>query len=199
METALATPLPARADRLEEDRALVAAAQKDPQAAGRLFDKYYDEVFSYIYRSTLDVGVAEDLTSNVFLSAFKHLGLFRWRRVPFGAWLYRIATNEIRMHFRRQKRQRVTACGPLTTELPSKTPTAAETLTTTEDYRLLHRALLQLRLKYRTVLLLRYFDGKSVAEISAITSRTQGTVKSQIHRGLEQLQGVLEALGLNKE
>ena len=196
MECALATTLPTLTEQLEEERALVAAARKDSEAAGRLFDKYYSEIFGYIYRSTLDRGVTEDLTSNVFLSAFKHLGLFRWRRVPFGAWLYRIATNEIRMHCRRQKRLAATSSGPISLELPSNVPTAAETLTASEDYRLLHRALLQLRDKYRAVILLRYFEGKSIVEISTITGRTQGTIKSQIHRGLEQLQTSLEGLGL---
>jgi RNA polymerase sigma-70 factor (ECF subfamily) len=196
MECVVTAPMPRRAEQLEEDRTLVAAARKDTEAAGRLFDKYYPEAFGYIYRSTLDRGLTEDLTSNVFLSAFKHLGLFRWRRVPFGAWLYRIATNEIRMHYRRQKRLAATCSGPNCLEVPGATPTAAETLTVTEDHRLLHRALLELRLKYRVVILLRYFEGKSIAEISTITGRTQGTIKSQIHRGLQQLQTALEVLGV---
>ena len=88
----------------EEERALVFAARSETAAAGQLFDKYYPEIFRYVYHSTLDHAAAEDLTSNVFFSAFRHLGLFRWRRIPFRAWLYRIATNELRMHFRRQKR-----------------------------------------------------------------------------------------------
>ena len=195
-ESALATPPESGAGQLEEDRVLVAAAQKDSAAAGRLFDKYYGEVFGYIYRSTLDVGITEDLTSNVFFSAFKRLGLFRWRRVPFGAWLYRIATNEIRMHYRRKKRHAVTSSGPISAELPGQTPTAAETLSADEDYRLLHGALLELRLKYRTVILLRYFEGKSIAEISTITGKSEGTIKSQLHRALRLLQAALERLGL---
>jgi RNA polymerase sigma-70 factor (ECF subfamily) len=195
-EGVLATPLETLTEQLDEERALVAAAQKDSEAAGRLFDKYYPEVFGYIYRSTLDRGVTEDLTSNVFLSAFKHLGLFRWRRVPFGAWLYRIATNEIRMHYRRQKRLAATSSGSVGLELPSETPTAAEALASTEDYQLLHRGLLQLRLRYRTVILLRYFEDKSIAEISSITGKTEGTIKSQLHRGLAGLQEALERLGL---
>ena len=95
---------PVFAARTEEDRALVLAAQSDTAAAGQLFDKCYPEIFRYVYHSTLDHAAAEDLTSNVFFSAFRHLGRFRWRRIPFRAWLYRIATNELRMHYRKQKR-----------------------------------------------------------------------------------------------
>ncbi len=196
MESALAIQLDTRAESHEEDRALVAAARRDPEAAGRLFDKYYSQVFGYIYRSTLERTVTEDLTSNVFLSAFRHLGLFHWRRVPFQAWLYRIATNEIRMYHRRQKRVASASSGLVSPEVAGGTPTAAETLAITEDYRLLHHALLALRLKYRTVILLRYFEDKSIAEISTITGKTEGTIKSQIHRGLLQLHTALEELGV---
>jgi len=189
-------PLGTPAERLDEDRALVAAAQTDLEAAGRLFDKYYADVFGYVYRNTLDRMVSQDLTSNVFLSAFRHLGLFRWRRVPFGAWLYRIATNEIRMHYRKLKRRAAANSEPVSPHLASESPTAAEMLAATEDYRLLHRALLQLSLKYRTVILLRFFEGKSIAEIASITGKARGTVKSQLHRGLERLQSALEQLGV---
>ncbi|SPE57290.1 putative RNA polymerase ECF-type sigma factor [Verrucomicrobia bacterium] len=195
-ESVLAMRLGTPAENLNEDQALVAAAQNDPEAAGRLFDKYYAEVFGYVYRSTLDRAVTEDLTSNVFLSAFRHLGFFRWRRVPFGAWLYRIATNEIRMHYRRQKRIAATCSEAISLDVASESLTAMETLAATEDYRLLHHALLGLRLKYRTVILLRYFESKSIPEIASITGKAEGTIKSQLHRGLERLQTALERLGV---
>ena len=72
----------------------MSAAQSDAAAAGQLFDKYHPEIIRYVYHSTLDHAAAQDITSNVFFSAFRHLGRFRWRRIPFPAWLCRIATNE---------------------------------------------------------------------------------------------------------
>ena len=71
--------LRARPKVLDEDEILVAAAREDTQAAGRLYDKYYSAILGYVYHSTLDQTVAEDLTSNVFLAAFRHLGRRRWR------------------------------------------------------------------------------------------------------------------------
>ena len=65
----------------ENERDLVAAARHDPEAAGRLFDRHYPEIIRYIYHSTLNHSVAEELTSNVFFAAFRHLGLFRWRGI----------------------------------------------------------------------------------------------------------------------
>jgi len=182
--------------RAADERALVDAARSDPAAAGQLFDKYYPEIFRYLHHSTLDHAVTEDLTSNVFFSAFRHLGLFRWRRIPFRAWLYRIATNELRMHFRRQKRMLAANAGPVDPECPAVGSSADAVAADLDDYRLLQRALLELGQKYRTVIVLRYFEGKSLSEICEITNKREGTVKSLLHRALARLKDALVRAGL---
>lgn len=178
----------------EEERALVLAAQSDTAAAGQLFDKYYPEIFRYVYHSTLEHAVAEELTSNVFFSAFRHLGRFRWRRIPFRAWLYRIATNELRMQYRKQKRISAATAEPI--ESPAPVPSADAIAADSDDYRLLQRALLELGQKYRTVIVLRYLEDKSVSEICEITNKREGTVKSLLHRALPQLKEALVRAGL---
>jgi RNA polymerase sigma-70 factor (ECF subfamily) len=183
---------------LDEDQMLVSAAWHDNEAAGRLYDKYYSEILGYIYHCTLDGTVAEDLTSNVFLAVFRHLGRFRWRQIPFRAWLYRIATNEIRMHWRRKKRIKIVSLQPNGEEYAAGSSTG-ESLEAAEEYCLLHKALLELRIKYRTVIILRYFEAKTIAEICEITARKEGTVKAQLHRGLAKLQDILMQLGMLPE
>jgi RNA polymerase sigma-70 factor (ECF subfamily) len=175
---------------------LVFAAQSDTAAAGQLFDKYYPEIFRYVYHSTLDHAVTEDLTSNVFFSAFRHLGRFRWRHIPFRAWLYRIATNELRMHYRRQNRMSAANARLVDPELAAVVSSADKVAAELDDYRLLQRALLALRQKYRTVIVLRYFEGKSLSEICEITNQREGTIKSQLHRALAQLKDGLVRAGL---
>jgi len=189
-DDALECSLESQTGMLDEDQMLVCAAQVDTEAAGRLYDKYYGEVLAYMYHCTLDRTAAEDLTSNVFLAVFGHLGRYRARRIPFRAWLYRIATNEIRMHYRRAKRIRALHLKAGTGECDAAPPASNEPAAA-EQHRLLHKALLQLKLKYRTVIILRYFEDKTIAEISEITARRPGTVKSQLHRGLVHLQGIL--------
>jgi len=191
---------------LDEDQMLVSAARQDTEAAGRLYDKYYSEILGYIYHCTFHSTVAEDLTSNVFLAVFRHLGQYKLRQIPFRAWLYRIATNEVRMHWRRQKRGKAinlqTDSGSQqeqNRELESSNPSAGDRIAAEEEYRLLHRALLELRMKYRTVIILRYYEDKAIAEICKITGRKEGTVKSQLHRGLAKLQDILVRWGVLPE
>jgi len=202
-DEAIECRLESRAGTVDEDQALVCAARNDTEAAGRLYDKHYGAIRNYIYHCTLDRTATDDLTSNVFLAAFRHLRRYQWRQIPFRAWLYRIATNEVRMYYRRQKK---TATVNFQTEvdagqeridrLEATEPCAGDSLAATEEYHLLHEALLQLKLKYRTVIILRYFEDKAIAEISGITRRRQGTVKSQLHRGLAQLQDILIRRGV---
>ena len=188
--------LESRAEILDEDKILVASAREDTEAAGRLYDKYYSEILGYIYHCTLNSAVTEDLTSNVFLTAFRHLGRYQWREIPFRAWLYRIATNEVRMHWRRQKRVTAISQQEQNRELTSSDPSGSDCIAAEEEYHSLHKALLELRLKYRTVIILRYFEDKAIAEICEITGRKEGTVKSQLHRGLARLQDILVRWGV---
>jgi RNA polymerase sigma-70 factor, ECF subfamily len=180
---------------LDEDRLLVRAARNDTAAAGRLFDKYYDAIFGYIYHCTFDHAVAEDLASNVFLAAFRHLGRFQWRPIHFRAWIYRIATNEVRMHYRRAKRIRIFRREAVSGERDTAPP-ASDTPSAAEEYRLLHEALQHLKPKYRTVITLRYFENKTMSEISEVTGQKEGTLRCQLHRGLAQLQDVLSQYGV---
>jgi RNA polymerase sigma-70 factor (ECF subfamily) len=184
-----------QAEILDEDDMLVAAAGEDTQAAGRLYDRHYEAIFRYIFRCTPDRATAEDLTSNVFLAAFRHLRQLRWRPIRFQAWLYRIATNEIRMHYRKAKRIRAFRSEGDSSGM-DVSPSASDRSVAAEEYRLLHEALLRLKPKYRTAIVLRYFEDKTIAEISEITGRKEGTLRCHVHRGLAQLQDILSRYGV---
>ena len=195
-----------RAEIMDEDQVLVSEAIEDTEAVGRLYDKYYKEIIGYIYHCTFDRTVTEDLASNVFLAALRHIGRYKWRRIPFRAWLYRIATNEVRMYWRSQKRvttislQRNSGSQPEQGREPaSSNLSAGDSVAAAEEFCLVHKALRELRMKYRTVIILRYFEDKAIAEICEITGRKEGTVKSQLHRGLARLQDILVSWGVLQE
>jgi RNA polymerase sigma factor (sigma-70 family) len=182
-----------RSKRVDEDEHLIKAAQRDPEAFGRLYDKYYQQIFNYIYRRTLDVSLTEDLTAETFFSALRYIGGFRWRRVAFSAWLYRIATNEVNKHHRRQAHAPVSLdtsdekSQQWIDSLEDPSVASDTSLVQAETYARLHQTLLTLKPKYQTVIVLRFFEDKTIAQISDITGKRQGTVKSLLHRGLRQL------------
>jgi RNA polymerase sigma factor (sigma-70 family) len=91
---------------LQRERELVERARTDADAFGELYDEHYGRIFGYVLRRTASVDAAQDVTSDVFFKALSNLHRFRWRDVPFSAWLYRIAGNEIANRHRRDNRDR---------------------------------------------------------------------------------------------
>jgi len=87
-----------------DDKKWIAASKSDPAAFRFLFDKYYGTISNYILRRTGDETLTKDLTASTFLKALDGIQHFEWKGLPFSAWLYRIATNEIHQHFRRNRK-----------------------------------------------------------------------------------------------
>ena len=86
-----------------DEKKLVEEAQKNPEAFGKIFEKHYSPLLHYILKRVGDVAIAEDITSHVFFIVLQKLWQFRWRNIPFSAWLYRIAHNEINYYYRKNK------------------------------------------------------------------------------------------------
>lgn len=125
-------------------------------------------------------------------------GRFRWRGVPFSAWLYRIAGNEIANTFRRDKRERTHLLETLKTDpLSDATPEAEVAqaegqLLRHEEFLALHESISRLPLRYQEVITLRYFEDRQLKEIAAILGKSEGTVKSLLHRGIAKLRILME-------
>ena len=172
---------------------LLDRAMSDPAAFGTLYEEYYSKILGYIYRRVLGFAIAEDLTSNTFLKALDGLPAFR-REASFSTWLYRIATNEIKLYWRAEKKRRISADEPVTKEeieriyfIEPEVETKEQRAEKMKMYAELHGCLRALPEKYHTVLDLRYFEKLQVNEIAQVLGKRLGTVKSLIHRGLKKL------------
>ena len=183
---------------LAQERALVERAKTDPEAFGELYDDHYSRIFGYVLRRTANVEVAEDVTSEVFFKALDKLGQFRWRGIPFSAWLYRIAAREIATSFRKRHRQQ-TVLREYYDSTAVADPSAEDELVRAEaellrhrQYLALHENVARLPPKYQEVIALRFFEGKQIREIGEILGRREGTVKSLLHRGIEKLRRRME-------
>src|SRR5258705_13276141 len=90
-------------DELQADARLAQRAMREPEAFGILYERFYQVILNYTFRRTLSVSAAEELTSNTFFKALRALPKYRGEQ-PIRSWLYAIATNELRMHWRGRKR-----------------------------------------------------------------------------------------------
>ena len=86
-------------------RALVERAQLGHRdALEELYLLHFDRIYSYLHLSVGNRHDAEDLTTQTFLRMLEAINRFRWREVPFSAWLFRIAHNLAMDHFRANRR-----------------------------------------------------------------------------------------------
>ncbi len=181
---------------LENDKELVARAQKDPLAFGAIFDLYYKQILTYTLRRTADARLAEDITADTFAKALHSLWRYSWRGVPLSAWLYKIAGNEIRMQARKRASVSldilVEAGFDIADDALSEEREALEQAATADaQFAQVSAALRSLPQKYQEVLALRYMEDKSGREIALIVNKKESTVRSLLHRGMQMLKAEL--------
>jgi RNA polymerase sigma factor (sigma-70 family) len=184
-----------------EEKELIGKARNDRDAFGRLFEEYYPRMFGYALKRTGIVQVAEDVTSEVFYKAQKNLWQFTWRSIPFSAWLYRIAANEINHYFRKGIRHRSVSLNTLmedgdfeivgTDDVARELQAAEKTLERHQTFLAAQKEIAKLPLKYQEVIALRFFEHKKIGEMAVILGKKEGTVKSLLSRGVDQLRVAL--------
>jgi RNA polymerase sigma-70 factor, ECF subfamily len=167
-------------------RDLVERAQLgDRSALEELYLIHFDRIYSYLHMSVGSRHDAEDLTTQTFVKMLESIGRFRWRSVPFSAWLFRIAHNLAMDHFRARRRWQPEE------EIPE--PAGVEE-DSAEDQALasigdasLMELIARLSPEQRQVLTLKFVFRFSNGEAAAILDKTEGAVKSLQHRALATL------------
>jgi len=167
----------------KEDIVLSRASQGDKDAFGELYERYAERIFNYIYYRTGNVHDAEDLTARVFQRAMNHIQNYIDRGVPFSAWLYRIAHNLVaNWHRDRSRKQEIPIDDvPI---LPSRGDHPETSLVRTEEQDALLRLIRRLPPERQNLLILKFVENLSNAEIGQIMGRSEGAVKSLYHRTL---------------
>jgi RNA polymerase sigma-70 factor (ECF subfamily) len=176
---------------LKAEGELVKRAQHSREAFGELYELHYQRIFNYAVKRTSNVQIALDITSVTFMKAFSQIKKYRWRDIPFAAWLYRIAGNEINDHFRREGRRpaSIEQIAELadTNDYIDEINQAEEELSRHEEFLLLRQKLAELPTMYQEVIVLKFFEKKKIREMVNILGKKEGTIKSLIHRGLKKL------------
>jgi RNA polymerase sigma-70 factor, ECF subfamily len=171
-----------RPDKTAVERAAIKAAQRDPARFAELYEGNFELVYAFVSRRARDREDAEDITADVFHQALAYLPRFRWRGVPFAAWLLKIAANAINDNSRRIKRDRVAA-------LAEPAQTDRKELV---DRARLSRLVDALAPNQRRVIVMRFAEQQSIREIAARLGRTEGAVKQLQLRALKRLRAAMD-------
>lgn len=177
------------------DAELLSAAQVEPATFRLVYDRWAESIFGYFYRRTWDPEVAADLTAETFAIAFLKRGSFRDIGKPAGAWLYGIASRELK-RFRRRSRTELRAVRRLGISMPAPTDDAFARIDELVDLgplrRELERALSGLGRADREALRLRIIDGEPYAVVGAQLGCSEGAARVRVHRALARLGSALE-------
>jgi RNA polymerase sigma-70 factor, ECF subfamily len=167
---------------LSDEEILARASAGDRDAFGMLYERYIDRIFNYVYYRTGNTNDAEDLTARVFQRAMNHIGHYTDRGVPFSAWLYRIAHNLVaNWHRDRSRKQEI----PISdAPLVAKGDAPETSMVHTEQQESLLRLIRSLPSERQTLLILKFVEHYSNAEIGQIMGRSEGAIKSLYHRTL---------------
>ncbi len=167
----------------KEELILIQRAKTDPDAFGVLYERYVDRIYNYVYYRTGNAADAEDLTARIFERAIKHIGNYKDQGVPFSAWLYRIAHNLVaNWHRDRSRRKFVSIDDVSQWVVTDHGPEFATQLM--QDKEALLEAIGHLPADRQELLILKFVEQMSNAEIGAIMGRSEGAIKSLYHRTL---------------
>ena len=163
------------------------AARIDPRRFTVLYERYFNDMFRFLLRRAGNRDLASDLTQETFLKAMLALPKYQQRGLPFRAWLYRIALNELRMHWRKKKEVLIDLSFAHVKGLSEEMDLRLEE----DDMQRLARALSNLDEARAQLIQLRYMDGLSFLEVGQVLGIGEDAAKMRTHRTLSALRSNL--------
>lgn len=176
------------ADMLLTEQHIIEAAKLNPENFGLLYDKYYKQIFGYVYQRMDCKETAFDLTSQVFLKALTNIQKYEYKGVPFASWLYRIAHSEVMQLFRTQKKLRT-----VNADVSDLRFICEEV---EEEYMEQYKNVLMLVIKDLPeddlqLVEMRFFEKRPFKEIAEILNLTETNAKVKLYRILERVKKTL--------
>jgi len=178
--------LPSRLD----EQALVGRAKRDPGAFGELYERYFLQIYRFVYSRIRDQTAAEDVTSEVFMKALKSIGRYQDTGKPFSAWLYQIAVNSVADRYRAARpvediddQRDLAIAGPALEDIAAQR----------DELRQIWSVVETLPAQQRTAMVLKFQEDLKIEDIAVAMGKTPGAVKLLIHRGVTKVRGTLGA------
>lgn len=165
---------------------LIEKSKQDKSYFKPLYEKYYEQVFRLVFNRVQDMELTAEITSEAFSKTLANIDKFVYKGYPFSAWLTRVAINCCYDHFRAQKRNRMVSLENYTSH------DIAFEVELEDNNKELWLAILpdilgELKPKDLELIEMRFFEGKSFAEIAYILDITEGNAKTRTYRVLKRM------------
>jgi RNA polymerase sigma-70 factor (ECF subfamily) len=168
---------------------LIERARHDRTAFGELYDLYLNRVYAFCLSRMKNREEAEDVTAQTFERALKSIATYESRGAPMSSWLFRIAANLVTDRVRRQAPVVNLGDDPIPDEgnNPSREPDPEDQALQWERALYLRELVAALAQEQQRALRLRYFQGKSVAEVAEALGKNENATKQLLHRAMENM------------
>jgi len=176
---------------LEHEAEIVARAKKDDDAFEILYNFYFPKIYGYVFKRVGNHAVAEDIVSETFLKVCAHLPKYEHRGHTFGAWVYRIATNNLTDYYRKQSRHKETELTPEGVGGVPEEP-GYDHIQAVENRTAVEAVLKNLSKRYANILHLKFFADLSVSEISEALGISENNSRVLLHRALKKFRSEYE-------
>lgn len=173
----------------DEENLVKRAQQGDQEAFARLYEENFDKIYRYLSFRIGDRTEAEDMTQQVFLKALQSITSFRWKGVPFTAWLYRIARNQI--IDRQRKKTKRQSDVPIEDTLLTSDDDPQTITEQNMDIEMVLSATQRLTEAQREVISLRFTSQLPISEVAGIMGKNQGAIKALQHSAIAALRRLL--------
>ncbi len=185
-------------EEIDSDVRMVRLSQRNSKYFHYIYEKYYDRIFVFVNRRVDELNVTSEITSNVFYNCLKNIHKYQFKGVPFSAWLYRIAVNEMNMYFRKEKKAwRHVAIQEEHIEMLFH-DVATDIDVHLDSAKLITHFLEKLSEEELLLLELRFFEKRSYDEVGYLSGLKPNTAKVKTYRVIEKLKKEAKNLNLSE-
>ena len=177
------------AEQVDAEMDQVKAAQRDPRNFEPLYTRYYSRIVAYVYHRIESKEEAFEITAQVFYKALENLHSYKTLGVPFSAWLFRIASNEMNIRFRKNRSGRLVT---LDNEGLAELRMSIEESANEQKDKELFDALHQLEKEEMDLIDMRYFEKRPFKEIAEILEINESACKIRVYRIIEKLRHTIK-------
>lgn len=170
---------------------------KDKEAFIKAYDLYLDSIYRFIFFKVGSKEEAEDLTSSVFLKTWDYIQTNKLKEFKtLKSLLYKVARNTVIDHYRKQSQRQEVSLDQgeeMTIDVVDEKADPIGAFELAADYESLEKKLSELKDEYREIILLKYVDELSIAEIANVLNKSQGNVRVLIFRAVNALKKIATA------
>lgn len=179
-------------NKILKEEQIIEASKKDLGKFEYLYNMYYESIFKFVYYRVGDENESADIVSRIFMNAMNAIHKYECRGLPFGAWLFKIASNETKKHFRDKNKNIL--C--LEEQKLADLWTCGEVNNYEYQIELIRKLIQHLNDEEITILQMKYFEEKNFKEIAQLLNKKESAIKMRMYRSLNKLKNLYQEIDI---